>query len=590
MVPAGSLVWIVLGAALVGVGSRVAIPPFTWVALILLLHASRSASAWRAAPWIFLGSYVAVLVSNRGILPVSGPAYFAIGGFFALTATAPFVLDRLVPRGSDGLVSTLVFPMAFVAVEFLRSRFAPGATWGSIAYTQYGNLPLMQAAAFTGIAGITFLMAWFASTFEMAWARGFDWTDVRTPVMTCGIVVGAVLVGGSVRLAFAPTGRATIRIAIVNRPPDLFFPGEMTRVTEGGILPAEHNYIAGKLARLHDWFLHSSRREARAGARLIVWPEQNLLVFKENERNFLGRAQQLAASEHTYLAMGMGTIHLGEKLPFENKLVLIDPSGNIILTYRKTHPVMGWEAGIMQPGDGRLPVVSTREGRIATAICYDADFPEFIRQAGRQSADVLILPANDWKQIKHLHAQMAAFRAVENGVPLVRAAASGVSGAFDPWGRLLGQADYFAPGDRTLTAQVPLGGVPTLYSRTGDLFAWLCVAGLVLALGSAAMNVRRPAASASSDGLLVASLTARPHSRPRRGRAAVLFQLLIVVAACILAGMGIRFAIQETAAYLNRTVQQQFVRGSQIPVGQSVQREARKESDSWRPSATIARM
>src|SRR6516165_10220784 len=100
MVPAGSLVWIVLGAALVGVGSQVTIPSFTWVALILLLHASRSASAWRAAPWIFLGFYVAVLVGNRGILPVSGPAYFAIGGFFALTATTPFVLDRLAPLGS----------------------------------------------------------------------------------------------------------------------------------------------------------------------------------------------------------------------------------------------------------------------------------------------------------------------------------------------------------------------------------------------------------------------------------------------------------------------------------------------------------
>ena len=84
-------------------------------------------------------------------------------------------------------------------------------------------------------------------------------------------------------------------------------------------------------------------------------------------------------------------------------------------------------------------------GRMATAICFDADFPEFIRQAGQGSADLLIVPANEWKAIKNIHAQMAAFRAIENGVLARAAAASGISSAFDPWGRVLGVADYFAP-------------------------------------------------------------------------------------------------------------------------------------------------
>ncbi len=113
------------------------------------------------------------------------------------------------------------------------------------------------------------------------------------------------------------------------------------------------------------------------------------------------------------------------------------------------------------------------------------------RQAGQRSADLLIVPANEWKEIKHIHTQMAAFRAIENGVSLVRPAASGISSAFDPWGRLLGVADYFAPGDRTLTAQVPVGGVRTFYARTGDLFAWLCVTGLVVALWIAAVSPGR---------------------------------------------------------------------------------------------------
>ena len=143
----------------------------------------------------------------------------------------------------------------------------------------------------------------------------------------------------------------------------------------------------------------------------------------------------------------------------------------------------------MKPGDGRVPVIATGDGRMAGAICYDADFPAFIRQASQRQADLLIVPANEWIAIKHLHFQMAAFRAVENGVSLVRPAASGISTAIDPWGRVLAMADFFAPGDRTLTAQVPVGRIPTLYARIGDLFGWICSIGLLLLALKAAVRL-----------------------------------------------------------------------------------------------------
>jgi apolipoprotein N-acyltransferase len=346
----------------------------------------------------------------------------------------------------------------------------------------------MQVAAFVGIWGITFLIAWFASTFEWAWSRGFEWSVVQTPVLMYAVLFGAIVLGGTVRLALAPTDRASIRAATLNRPVDLFIPGEMTRIAEGRVSADERQLFAGKLTRLHDWFLDGSRREARAGARIIVWPETSLLIFKVDEAAFLTRAQQLASDEHVFLAMGMGTVRPGAILPLENKLVAIDPSGRISMSYLKSHPVAGWEAGIMRVGDGRVPVMAASGRRIAGAICYDADFPEFIRQAAQDSADLLIVPANDWRTIKDIHFQMHAFRAIETGLPVIRAAASGVSSAFDPWGRVLGVADYFAEGDRTLTVQMPLGGVPTLYARIGDLFAWLCVAGVVLAVGTALVS------------------------------------------------------------------------------------------------------
>jgi apolipoprotein N-acyltransferase len=103
----------------------------------------------------------------------------------------------------------------------------------------------------------------------------------------------------------------------------------MTKISEGRISASEREPLGAKLLRLHDWFLEGSRREARAGARLIVWPEQNLLVFDADEPAFLQRARRLAADERVYLAMGMGTIHFGDRLPFENKLVLIDPRARL---------------------------------------------------------------------------------------------------------------------------------------------------------------------------------------------------------------------------------------------------------------------
>jgi len=488
MAQAGSLLSLLVGASLFGVASRLALPPAAWIGLAALVHASRSISTVRGLPLFWLALYVSLGIAKRDTLPIPVPIYMAITALEATIVTLPFAVDRIVSPRLSGVAATLVFPMALVAAEFLRSRFTPAASWGSIAYSQYGFMPLMQVAAVAGIWSITFVIAWFASTFELARSRGFNWTEIRGPVLTYGIFVLTILCTGSIRLMAAPTDRASIRTATLNRPIDLFAPGEMTKISEGRVSASEREPFRAKLLRLHDWFLEGSRREARAGARLIVWPEQNLLVFDDDEPAFLARARRLAADERVYLAMGMGTIHLGDRLPFENKLVLVDPSGEVVTAHLKNRPVAGWEANIMRRGHDGIPVVPTETGRMAAAICFEADFPDFIRQAGQNDADLLILPVNEWKSIKNLHFQMHVFRAIENGVPLVRAAASGLSAAIDPWGRVLSVSDFYSAGDRTMTAQVPVGRITTIYARTGDWFSWVCVAGLATMLAVALMG------------------------------------------------------------------------------------------------------
>jgi apolipoprotein N-acyltransferase len=474
----GLLLSLVAGAGLYGLATRTAIPPAAWIGLTALLHASRSMGVASGFAWLWSLLALSMTVARRDTMPVPLSVTLPIMAVEAAVVTLPFVLDRLLAPTIGGAAGTLVFPAAMVAAEFLRSRLTPAASWGSIAYSQFGFLPIMQVAAVAGIWGITFLIAWSASTFELAWRHGFDGSVIRSACLPCAITVGAVLLAGVVRLAMAPAARVSIQVATVNRPVDLLVPGEMTRVSEGRVAASERDVERARLEKLHDWFLGETRRAARAGARLIVWPEQNLLVFAEDEPAFLARARQVAADERVYLAIGMGTIHLGEPLPFENKLVLIDPSGAIAASHLKNRPVAGWEASIMRRGRDGIPVVSTEQGRMAGAICFEADFPDFIRPAGMEAADVLIVAVNDWQAIKHLHLQMHVFRAIENGVSLVRAAASGISAAVDSRGRILNFSDYFAPGDRTMTVDIPVERVSTVYAKIGDAFAWLCVVAL----------------------------------------------------------------------------------------------------------------
>jgi apolipoprotein N-acyltransferase len=254
-------------------------------------------------------------------------------------------------------------------------------------------------------------------------------------------------------------------------------PGEITRIIEGRVASEDRADAGRKLRAMQDWFLQNARREARAGAKVVAWPETNMLVFREDEPGFIERARQVSREEGVHLLMGIASVQVGAKRPAENKAVLVTPGGEVAFSYLKSRLVPGWESRNAVPGDGRLPVAPTEIGRVASAICYEMDLPLFIRQIGRQGADLVLVPANDWKEIRHIHHRMAVYRAVENGVPLLRAS-SAVSGAVDAYGRVLATADHFAPETRTMVAQIPLGRVRTAYALVGNLFSWVSIAGL----------------------------------------------------------------------------------------------------------------
>jgi apolipoprotein N-acyltransferase len=135
------------------------------------------------------------------------------------------------------------------------------------------------------------------------------------------------------------------------------------------------------------------------------------------------------------------------------------------------------------PGDGVLRTVETPYGTLSGIICWDTDFPTVVSQAGRNGTDILLSPSLDIRSIDPMHAQMAVFRAIENGVSVVRQSDNALSIVADPYGRTLAAVDHFTSNEWVMVAQVPTKGVFTLYSVIGDLFGWLAVVGFVVIVG-----------------------------------------------------------------------------------------------------------
>lgn len=124
-------------------------------------------------------------------------------------------------------------------------------------------------------------------------------------------------------------------------------------------------------------------------------------------------------------------------------------------------------------------------------ICYDADYPAIIQQAGLNGTSLLLVPSKDWREIDPIHSHMAVFRAIENGMSLVRQTDTGLSIAVDAYGRVLAQTDFFGATDRTLVAQVPVKHVATIYTAFGRYLEWLAPIGFLFVIGWALIARRQ---------------------------------------------------------------------------------------------------
>jgi len=481
-----SYLWLLIGTLLTLFSTgQWTIPLVTWLGSIFIIRFIRSQPVLRGYILVWLTNYVIVSIAWWPILGYGSslPAFLITMAISTLFIGAlPFLADRLLVPRLPRLTATLVYPLAVTALEFLTLSLNPMGSIGGQAYTQYNSLVLMQLVSLTGMWGITFLITWFASIANYVWERNLSWQDIKHGVILFAGVLLIVLGYGNIRLAFPKTEEGTMRI-------HGFIEMDGHQVKSDLMQAQQESWSAYRelSAQMQEKYLERTIREAQQGAQLVFWPENAIWLAAEDEPTLISRSQQIAQDESVYLALGYA-IEYQDDTPYENKLVIIDPTGEIVMEHLKFG---GQAIEGFKPGDKILRTVETPYGTLSGIICWDSFFPKPVLQAGRNGTDILLTNSLEFRAIVPMHAQITTFRSIENGVSLVRVADNGISFATDPYGRTVASVDFFHTSERVMVAQVPAYHVTTLYALVGDLFGWLAVAGFAVIIVSGVIRARR---------------------------------------------------------------------------------------------------
>lgn len=439
------------------VNGRWILPIAAFIAPVFLIRFLRYHKPLKGFIFLIIAGLISNIFIWQEMLPVSGVFYYVLMLMMSIFTSLTYIIDRIYSRRLKGFVSTFVFPSAYVLMEYIVVSTNPSGSYGTLAHTQ-SSLPLLQLTSVTGIWGVSFVIQWTASAINWLWDNGFDTHALRQSLWAYGVPMIIIIVYGQIRLAQEATGD-TVRVASINIPKT-----ELWHIY--GARPDSIN------EQINTGFLENCHIAAMSKAKIVFGIEVMINLPSDKEGEYLEKAKAEAVEDSIYIGLPM-LVYPSDSPHARpmNKITWISPKGEILFTYFKSNPTQG-EGSY---GDGMIRYFDSPYGRIASAICFDMDFPSLLHQIHSMHIDLMLVPGNDWKEITPYHTYVASFRALEQGFNLVRAASRGLSASFNYKGQLLSAQNYFATNDVILYSDVPMKGQHTVYSVVGDAFAWLCI-------------------------------------------------------------------------------------------------------------------
>ena len=479
------------GILLVLIFPRFNFESLAWFAFIPLFSAIEAKTPQSAALLGFITgmvfytwglSWINNTLINYGNLP-SVVSFMVLGLLAAYLSfyTALFCyLIRRVCKENRGLFF-LFAPVLWVSLEYIRSTHSEfGFSWLGLGYSQFKTLHVIQMAEITGVYGISWLIMLLNAGLYLAWKTWREPGNVGARFISVTLLVFACWWGyGSVVMDRPNTDKNSgLTVGLIQVNVEQFMKWN----------PVFQKVVMGKYRDL-------TLVAAQSKPQLIVWPE-TAMPFYYNQHpvgtefvNDLARQTQtpiLFGSPHkenkdghtthynsAYLVSETGDtqnrydkIHLvpfGEFVPFRELLFFVEKMVEMIGDFGRgkeatLFDVAGYKAGV--------------------SICYEIIFPDLIRQAVKNGANFLINITNDaWfgkSAASYQHMSMGALRAVENRVPIVRAANTGISGTIDANGALRDETDLFVEAAK-ITKITPRQRGLTFYTAYGDVFSWICL-------------------------------------------------------------------------------------------------------------------
>jgi apolipoprotein N-acyltransferase len=410
--------------------------------------------------------------------------------YLALFPAAFAVMLARILRAAGPLVLLMAAPI-WVTTELGRQYLWDGFPWALLGYSQVTVLPVAQLASLAGVYGLSALVALVSAAAALiVIERGRQRWVVALSVAV--LVAGCVGWGG-LRMTSSELTSAgeLVRVAVLQ--------GNVEQQDKGD--PTLRDVIT-------DRYIAMTRQALSQGATFVIWPESSTPFLFERDLVRGGAIRRLAREGGTTLLVGSDQVEpmkaVLQATPAEeiwyNAAFLVKPDGTTGAVYRKMHLVPFGEyvplkrlLFFVQPiveavsdfAPGTVPVLLPVGAHTAsTAICYEVIYGSLMRRFVLDGSELLTTIKNGSgygrSSAAYQHWEQASMRAIENGRYLARAANTGISGFVDPYGRVVAKSGLFE--EAVLVGDLRFLTRRTLYSRIGDLIAWLSLAATTAAL------------------------------------------------------------------------------------------------------------